>query len=184
MESSESLVLDVARALKGLEVPFMLVGAAALAVRGVTRGSHDVDFMATERKVLSEDWATLIPPPVTFEILRGDLDDPLAGTVRFFRESVSPVDLVVAKWKWQAEVIGRSEWIDLETIRIRVPSVDDLVLLKLEAGSYLDQRDAAQLIEVHGEDVVNAIFERIHDLPDSLGDSVRRFLSDVNPNED
>lgn len=179
MGAAESLAADVAQALDRLEIPFMLVGAAALAVRGVTRGSHDIDFMTTEPRVLSEPWADHLPTAASFEILRGDHGDPLLGTVRFSRETASPVDLVVAKWKWQRDVIDRSEPLDLGSFRARVPPTEDLVLLKLEAGSYLDQRDAAQLLAVHGRDVISSVNSRVSDLPEDLQSAWSTFLRDI-----
>lgn len=177
MDAPESLAADVARALDELGIPFTLVGAAALAVRGVTRGSHDIDFMTTEIDALSLDWEQRVPPPASFEIQRGDHDDPLLGTVRFAREGASPVDLVVAKWKWQRDVIDRSESLDLGSFRARVPRVDDLVLLKIDAGGYLDQRDAAQLIAIHGSGVIDTVAARITTLPAPLQDAWRTFVS-------
>lgn len=177
MGEAESLAADVVNALDRLGIPFMLVGAAALAVRGVTRGSHDVDFMTTESAALAQEWGNEIPEPFSFELFRGDYDDPLQGTIRFSREGASPVDLVVAKWKWQRDVIDRSETFDLGSFRTKVPRTEDLVLLKIEAGSPLDHRDAEQLIAIHGQDLVKAVETRVAELPAGLQRSWRHFLS-------
>ncbi|MGK2859779.1 MAG: hypothetical protein ACSLFQ_21490 [Thermoanaerobaculia bacterium] len=163
-----SLAALVARALDRLEIEFMLVGAAALAARGLTRGTRDLDFMTTDRTVLGLDWSALLPPDARIDVKRGDSDDPLAGVVRFVRSDAEEVDLVVARWKWQQSVLERSEACDVGAFVVRVPSVGDLVLLKLEAGSFLDQRDAAQLLEIHGAAASRDIDERIAELPEQL----------------
>lgn len=168
MGAPESLAADVASALHRLKIPHMLVGAAALAARGVTRGSHDIDFMTTDESVLDLDWKSELPGNAEIQILRGDFDDPLKGTVRIFREDASPVDVVVGKWKWQRAAIERSERLDLGLFSAPVPGVGDLVLLKVDAGSFLDQRDAAQLIEFHGDDVIRRIDEVIDEFPGGL----------------
>jgi hypothetical protein len=177
MGEEESLAADVVAALERLGIPFMLVGAAALAVRGVTRGSHDIDFMTTEPDALSRKWASEIPEPFSFERFRGDHDDPLQGTIRFSRGGASPVDLVVGKWKWQREVIDRSEPFDLGSFRTTVPRTEDLVLLKVEAGSPLDHRDAEQLIAIHGEGLIEAVETRMTELPADLRKSWQLFRS-------
>lgn len=176
MGAPESLAADVARVLDDLCVPFTLVGAAALAVHGVTRGSHDVDFMTTDSRVLAHDWSHRLTSAVNVEVLRGDHDDPLAGTVRFARAGATPVDLVVGRWSWQREIIERSELYDLGSFRTRVPRVEDLVLLKIDAGSYLDQRDAALLLELHGAIVNEAVESRIPSLPEPLRRAWRSFV--------
>jgi hypothetical protein len=177
MGEAESLAADVVEALDRLGIPFMLVGAAALAVRGVTRGSHDIDFMTTESNALAQDWQREIPAPSSCELFRGDHDDPLQGTIRFSREGASPVDLVVAKWTWQRAVIDRSERFDLGSFQARVPSAEDLILLKIEAGSPLDHRDAEQLIAIHGDRLIEVVETRMPELPSALQKSWRTFRS-------
>lgn len=175
MGEEETLAADVVAALERLGIPFMLVGAAALAVRGVTRGSHDIDFMTTDSIALTQEWELEIPEPMSFELFRGDYDDPLQGTVRFSREGASPVDLVVAKWTWQRDVIDRSEPFELGSFRTTVPRTEDLVLLKIEAGSPLDHRDAEQLIAIHGEGIIEAVDRRMPELPAGLRKSWEVF---------
>jgi hypothetical protein len=157
----------------------MLVGAAALAVRGLSRGTHDIDFMTTSASALRVDWKRELSAGTTIDVRSGEHDDPLAGVVRFSREGSADVDLVVARWAWQQKVIDCSESVDLEIFTVRVPCVEDLVLLKLEAGSYLDERDAAQLIEIHGIGVVRGVDARIAELPGPIGEAWARLKAAI-----
>lgn len=174
-----ALAADVARALDRLELSFMLVGAAALAVRGLSRGTHDIDFMTTNSAALATDWKRELSSDTAIEIRRGDFDDPLAGVVRFSREASADVDLVVARWAWQQIVIERSEECNLGLFSVRVPCVEDLVLLKIEAGSYLDQRDAAQLIEIHGAGVFDRVDARVAELPEAVTHAWQRLRDEI-----
>jgi hypothetical protein len=76
-------------------------------------------------------------------------------------------------------VIDRSEILNLESLIVRVPCVEDLVLLKLEAGSFLDQRDAAQLIEIHGSGVIEGVEARVSELPEALRNAWRRLRDEL-----
>ncbi|HUO83848.1 MAG TPA: hypothetical protein VM534_01935 [Thermoanaerobaculia bacterium] len=157
----------------------MLVGAAALAIRGLSRGTHDVDFMTLDPGVLQLDWSEDLSGDTVIEPRLDDLDDPLAGVVTFSREGSTDVDLVVARWKWQQQVIDRSEPTDLEVFTVRVPDVEDLVLLKIEAGGFLDQRDAAQLIEIHGPEVIGRVDRRVLDLPEPMQQAWQRVRDEI-----
>jgi hypothetical protein len=178
-----SLAADVARVLDRLEISFALVGAAALAVHGLSRGTHDIDFMTTKREVLRVDWSAELTPPAIVDVRRGDAEDPLAGVVRLSREGTADTDIVVARWLWQQQIIDRSEPFDLELFRARVPDVADLILLKVDAGSYLDQRDAAQLLEIHGPSVVGIVNERVTELPNTLQLAWQRLIAEMRRQE-
>ena len=173
-----SLATRVSAFLDEEHVAFALVGATALGVRGFVRGTHDIDFMTVDGKVFDLDWTSALAGAASVQLLRGDFDDPLRGTVRIDLDDEA-VDVVVAKWKWQAAVIERSERLDIGEFSVRVPSVADLVLLKLDAGSYLDERDAAALIDIHGREVIESVNDSLADLPEKLQTRVRAFLAEV-----
>jgi hypothetical protein len=68
--------------------------------------------------------------------------------------TATDIDLVVAKWKWEADVIERSEPVSISGVQVRVPRTRDLILLKLAAGGYADLQDAAALLAVGDADTV------------------------------
>ena len=82
----------------------------------------------------------------TVEPRRGDHDDPLAGVVHIQLADGSDVDVVVGRWKWEAAVVDRAERMRIAGLEIPVARTSDLIMLKLAAGGYLDQRDAAALL--------------------------------------
>ena len=106
----------------------------------------DVDFLTTDNRVLdSSVWTDLERTGASVECRRGDADDPLAGVVHF-RLSIPECDLVVGRWKWEAQVVERAEPMRLAGVDAPVARASDLILLKLAAGGYLDLRDAAALL--------------------------------------
>jgi hypothetical protein len=98
-----TLLGRVRSALAEAGVPHALIGAAALALYGVSRSTYDIDLLATERSCLKQAfWASLSASGAVLEVRKGDLDDPLAGVVRFTEPTERPVDLIVGKARWQA----------------------------------------------------------------------------------
>lgn len=102
-----SLLRDVAAVLRTRGIAFAIVGAGAMAVHGVTRGTRDLDILTLAPECLVSSTWTALPAPIEADIRRGDAQDPLAGVVRFTVEGEQPVDLVVGKSGWQREILAR-----------------------------------------------------------------------------
>lgn len=138
--------------LAGAGVSHALIGAAALALHGVSRSTHDLDLLATDPSCLTPDlWASLGSAAVEVEIRKGDHDDPLAGVVRFTAPGDSPVDLVVGKARWQAAALARAESRSFADVELPVLRAADLILLKLYAGGPQDAWDIVQLLAASDE---------------------------------
>jgi hypothetical protein len=138
--------------LAGAGVSHALIGAAALALHGVSRSTHDLDLLATDPSCLTPDlWASFESAEVEVEIRKGDLDDPLAGVVRFTAPGDSPVDLVVGKARWQAAALERAENRSFADVELPVLRAADLILLKLYAGGPQDAWDIVQLLAASDE---------------------------------
>lgn len=152
------------RALEAEQVAYALIGAVALAARGVSRSTADLDLLTTELRVLRFDWPALLPDGAEVVVRKGDHDDPLAGVIAFDAAGEEPVDLVVGRWKWMQEAIGRAERLDLGFAQVPVLTVADLALTKIDAGGPNDLQDLARLLDVHGEALVEEIDRRMPDL--------------------
>lgn len=140
-------VEPVLRVLQSLGAPFALIGAHAMAARGYPRFTVDVDLLTTDERVLTpRTWAGLTQAGAIVEPRRGDADDPLGGVVHILLADGTDIDLVLAKWTWEAGIIDRSEPMSIGGVNIRVPRTSDLILLKLAAGGYADLQDAAALL--------------------------------------
>lgn len=148
-------------------IPCALIGAEALALRGVSRATADRDLLATDLRALEPAlWAGLGEDEVRIAIRRGDHDDPLAGVVRFDADGERPVDLIVGRGSWQTRILHRAPRLDLGEVVVAVPSAADLVLLKLYAGGPQDAWDIAQLLNGADRDVVvGEVRERLGELP-------------------
>ena len=126
-------------------VPHALVGAAALAARGVARSTSDIDLMTATPKVLDASmWESLTAAGATVDIRRGDSDDPLGGVIRITLPGERPVDVILGKHGWQDRAVARAE-----SVAGGPPVVlaRDLVLLKLYAGGPQDIWDVRELLK-------------------------------------
>ncbi len=143
-------------------IPYALIGAMALAARGHVRATLDTDYLVTDRKALvPEIWSDLESAAVLVDIRKGDYDDPLAGVVRLhFPEH--DIDVVVGKYKWQREIIERAQPADIGGAFVPLPSIADLIVLKLFAGGYQDLADVAALLSIGDRDaIVREVSERV-----------------------
>lgn len=137
----------VTRILDTAAVAYALIGAHAMAARGYPRFTVDVDVLTTDARVLdAETWRPLTAEGARVDRRRGDQDDPLAGVVRIVLADETNVDVVVGRWVWERELVGRAEPMTVLGVTIPVPATSDLILLKLAAGGHLDLHDAAALL--------------------------------------
>ncbi|HTR04356.1 MAG TPA: hypothetical protein VMN82_14285 [Thermoanaerobaculia bacterium] len=162
------LLRIVASALEAARVPHALVGAGAMAAHGVGRSTLDLDLFTTAASVLSESrWSGLSDLGIRTDVRRGDLEDPLAGVVRFDMEGESPVDLVVGRSSWQEKILQRAVPTDIGDLTVPVATAADLILLKLYAGGSQDSWDVEQLLAAASEreTVVRDVRSRLSELP-------------------
>lgn len=154
------LLRDIAAFLSARSVPHALVGAAALAVHGVSRSTFDADLFTTDASVLSAGaWGALLERGVAVDTRIGEYDDPLAGIVRFSLPGQRNVDLVVGRHTWQKGVLARAVPLKLGDVELSVATPADLVLLKLFAGGPQDAWDIEQLLGAVGRASVTPLVE-------------------------
>jgi len=141
-----TLLERVAGILSERGVRHALIGAAALAVHGVSRSTLDQDLLVHDRRVLEPDFWISLTGEAVVDLRRGDSDDPLAGVVRVSQDSERLVDVVVGRHVWQQDVLARAVAIGDEPLL--VVQRPDLILLKLYAGGSQDNWDIEQLLAV------------------------------------
>lgn len=163
----------VFRHLAAQNVPFAVTGARAMGIRGVLRFSDDTDVLTTTRDVLRADfWSDLAGASI--DIRRGDFEDPLAGVATItIGEDI--IDVVVWKYKWQAEVVQRAEPVPLANEPWPVVRAVDLVLLKLFAGGPQDAWDIEQLLRTDPS-LRTAVEPYLADLPEDARQLWQRFV--------
>ena len=162
-----NLLDDVRRLLEGANIRYAVVGAAALAYRGVSRATVDVDLLTMDPRVIEASlWDSLSSRDAQVERRIGEPDDPLAAVVRLRRAQDREVDVILGRPAWQHEVIDRAELLGSGPDRVPVARVPDLILLKLYAGAPQDAWDIRQLLgESPDQEVVAEVDRRLSALP-------------------
>ena len=173
-----TLLARIVSTLDAAGIPWAVIGAAALAVHGISRSTLDLDLLVTDARALDRTvWADL-EATAAVDVRRGDADDPLAGVIRFEGPGERTVDLVVGRSPWQRDIIARSETIEGGALPLRVARPADLVLLKLYAGGSQDRWDIEQLLAGEGRQVLMAeVGPQIDLLPDRCRDLWIRITS-------
>ena len=164
-----TLLVRVLALLNAHQVPHALIGAAALAARGIARSTYDIDLLTTDQRVLRADmWAVLGAEGATVDIRRGDQDDPLGGVVRAESPLERPVDIVLGKHAWQARAVERAEQLPGGP---PIVTPQDLIVLKLYAGGTQDLWDVRELLRLVGTDrLIADVSADLADHPQSMRD--------------
>ena len=159
-----TLLDHVAALLTERDVAHALIGAAALAVHGVSRSTLDQDLLVYDRHVLTSEFWLPLAEEASLDIRSGDSEDPLAGVVRITRDIERVVDVIVGRHKWQEEILTRAVTVDGH----HPPVVQraDLILLKLYAGGSQDKWDIEQLLAVDSSfEILKAVDLGVASLP-------------------
>jgi hypothetical protein len=173
-------VEPVCRILQSLGAAFCLIGGHALAARGYPRFTVDIDFLTTDSRVLDRGvWRSLEASGALIDARTGDQDDPLAGVVHIVLADTTDIDIVVGRWAWEAAVVARAEPLCIAAgITLPVPTVTDLILLKLAAGGILDLRDVAALLEIGDRDaLIGEVEARLGDVYPDVREVWQRVLT-------
>jgi predicted nucleotidyltransferase len=141
-----SVLARVVQVLQEKQIPFALIGAAAMAAHGVSRSTFDTDLFSVGPSALDDGvWQVLAADGVDVDVRHGDDDDPLLGVVRCTRGD-QVIDLVVGRSAWQREVIARATPTQVFSLDLPIVTPEDLILLKLYAGGTQDRWDIQQLL--------------------------------------
>jgi hypothetical protein len=153
-------------------VPFVLIGAVALATHGVARYTADVDLLALDPSVLKPAFWEDFEGPAP-ELRLGDIEDPLAGVARF--ALVPQHDLFVGKSAGARLALAHPE----SRPGLPCPVAGPLAPLapKAEAGAPQDAHDARALLEAQAMLGHRDLAGQFKDLLPSLGAGAARFVA-------
>jgi len=176
------LLSRVAELLFEEKIDFVVIGASAMAVYGVSRSTYDVDLMTIDTQALdAATWAVLGSEGIEVDLRYGDVQDPLRGVVRFEAREQRPVDLIVGHGGWQARIFDHAGRAVFEGVELPVVGLVDLILLKIYAGGPQDLWDIRQLLDC---DQSNEIQSLVRIALEKLPADLRRTWSKVVENED
>lgn len=157
-----SVVEAVSKVLESMGARYALIGARAVGARGHPRMTLDYDFLTSDARILQLDpWKDLAANGATIDPRKGDFDDPIAGVVRITFVNGVEADVLLAKWKWELEILERAEPLDVGGSVVPVPLTADLILLKLAAGGPIDLQDVVALLATDRDRLIEQVDQRI-----------------------
>ena len=157
MSSEPPNLLRLAQALEAVpDLRYVLVGGLAVTMHGGTRVTVDADlaiaFEVENRRRLVAALAPLNPRPL--RIASGaawEWDEKcIRGPWSIFQTDAGRVDLIIRLPDGISfeDLFGRAVYFDLMGTPVRVASIEDLVLMKTQAGRERDRDDINQLLAI------------------------------------
>ncbi|HEV2271516.1 MAG TPA: DUF6036 family nucleotidyltransferase [Steroidobacteraceae bacterium] len=143
----------------------MIVGGIAASILGRPRATRDIDALAVAR---DDQWTQLLGSSEAHGIVPR-IENPLEFARRTrvlllrHTESGIDIDIILSGLPFEVEAVSRATAHDLSGVRVRLPQVEDLLIMKAIAHRPQDLRDIEGLLDV---------------FPTANVESVRRWLRD------
>lgn len=175
---------DLTEWLEAAGVPAMVVGGIAASLLGRPRATRDIDALAV---VPDDQWTELVGSAKAHGIL-----PRIANPIEFAHrtrvlllrhtESGIDIDIILSGLPFEADAVSRATVHDLGGVRVRLPQVEDLLIMKAVAHRPQDLRDIEGLLDVFPAADVESVRRWIRDfaaaaeLPD-LPEEFERLLA-------
>jgi Nucleotidyl transferase of unknown function (DUF2204) len=144
---------DLMQWLDAMKMPSMVIGGVAASVLGQPRLTQDIDALAIMPEA---DWADAMAGAARFGIVPR-IDDALAfarrSRVLLMRHVASGIDLDVTfgGLSFEQAAVANSEMHEVGGVRVRLPRVEDLLVMKAIARRPKDLQDIRGLLAAHPE---------------------------------
>jgi predicted nucleotidyltransferase len=140
------------------EISYALIGGLAVAVHGIPRPTHDLDFTAAiPRDRLdalyqsATDRGFTVPEVHDSGWVDQVSDMPLIRVRQWGRGEPIDVDIFLAETPFQQSLLERRQKLHVDGIEAWVASPEDLILLKLIAGRPRDIGDVQDILMAQGQ---------------------------------
>ncbi|HEY6620608.1 MAG TPA: DUF6036 family nucleotidyltransferase [Steroidobacteraceae bacterium] len=159
----QAALADLVKWLDDTKMPSMIIGGVAASILGQPRLTHDVDALA----ILPEaDWANAVATAASYGILpriENPLDFARRSRVLLMRHAESGIDIDVTfgRLSFEQTAIDNSEIHDIGGLRVRLPRVEDLLIMKALARRPKDLQDIEGLLAAHPDADLVAVRQRV-----------------------
>jgi hypothetical protein len=161
---------DLVKWLDDTKMPSMIIGGVAASVLGRPRLTQDVDALA----ILPEaDWADAVSTAARHGILpriENPLDFARRSRVLLMRHAESGIDIDVTfgRLSFEQAAIDNSEIHDIGGLRVRLPRVEDLLIMKAVARRPKDLQDIEGLLAAHPDADVAAVRQWVREFATAM----------------
>ncbi len=164
---------DLVKWLDATNMPSMVIGGVAASVLGQPRLTQDVDVLA----ILPEgEWADAVSTAARHGILpriENPLDFAHRSRVLLMRhvESGIDIDVIFGGLLFEQAAIGNSKIHDIGDLRVRLPRVEDLLIMKAVARRPKDLQDIEGLLAAHPEADVATVRQWVSEFATAMSTS-------------
>jgi len=187
-EAFLKVLADLTNWLESANAPAMVVGGIAASILGRPRATRDIDSLAF---VPEERWTALLAEAGNHGIgprIEQPLDFARRTRVLLLRHADSgiDIDIILGRLPYEEEAIARGEFHDLAGVRVKLPQVEDLIIMKAIAQRPHDLRDIEGLLDAHPEANIGHVLQWVREfstamsMPDIL-DGLERLLAQRKP---
>jgi Nucleotidyl transferase of unknown function (DUF2204) len=169
---------DVMNWLDTAHIPSMVIGGVATSMLGRARLTQDVDALVS---LPEDEWANALSSANNHGIVPR-IEDPLSFARRsrmlLLTHTSSNIDIDVALGglSFELEALARSQTHEMNGVRLRLPTVEDLLIMKAFAHRPKDMEDIKGLLDAHPGADLNIVrrwvreFSKAMTMPDLLED--------------
>ena len=134
-------VQDVSSLLNKAGMPFVLIGGYAGAAWGSVRATKDIDFLARiPSKQIGSLLDEFIKEGINTSYRKPDISDTVKGVIALEKDET--IDILLGIQNMPEKLFENASSISFQGANIPIISPEDLIILKLLAGSPLDLVDA------------------------------------------
>ena len=172
----QDLVMPLDRILKREGIAYAIIGAYAVAAWGEVRATRDIDLLCDEAD-LDRLKAALAKAKLVHEHRTGDAQDPVKDVVRIqisLDGTLYEIDVLFGIRSAPPRIVDRSRVVELEGLSLKVASPEDLIILKLLAGSARDFEDALSIMRIQKHRIDRTLLQDL--CPDSIAVALRRLM--------
>ncbi len=164
---------DLMKWLDAANMPSMIIGGVAASLLGQPRLTQDVDALA----ILPEgEWANAVSTAARHGILpriENPLDFARRSRVLLMRhvESGIDIDVTFGGLSFEQAAIDNSKIHDIGGLRVRLPRVEDLLIMKAVARRPKDLQDIEGLLSAHPEADVATVRQWVSEFATAMSTS-------------
>jgi hypothetical protein len=176
---------DLMKWLDAARIPSMLIGGVAASMLGRARFTQDIDALVL---IPENEWAAALSSAGDHGIVPR-IADPLVFAHRsrmlLLRHSASSIDIDVSLGglSFEQQAIDRNQTHETNGFRVRLPRVEDLLIMKAFAHRPKDMEDIRGLLDAHPEADLTVVRQWVREfaaaltMPDLLEDFERLVAS-------
>lgn len=153
---SAALLLDVIDILTKYNIPYAIIGAFAVSFYGIVRASMDADAIISLKKAgscLNDLQSDLTKIGLKVTCREGDHDDPIDGVINIEDKFHNRVDLLLGIHGMSEDTFSRTTESSFMGATIQLISIEDLIAMKIFAGSQKDIHDVEGIFSVSKEGI-------------------------------